>query len=71
MYDSTCYSPCSYGVLLPYLSVTMHFIQYQCDVISFAGYYVIACCTLTASITMHFYWLIQHAITEGCYAVQL
>ena len=32
-------------VLLPYLSVTMHFIQYQCGTISFTGYYVIACCT--------------------------
>ena len=32
-------------ILLTYLSVTMHFIQYQCGTISFTGYYVIACCT--------------------------
>ena len=25
--------------LLPYLSVTMHFIHYQCGTISFTGYY--------------------------------
>ena len=35
-----------------YLLLYMHLIQYQCDVISFAGYYVIACCTLTASIAI-------------------
>ena len=31
--------------LLPYLSVTMHFTQYQRGAISFADYYVVACCT--------------------------
>ena len=32
-------------VLLPYLSVTMHFTQYQHVAISFTDYYVVACCT--------------------------
>ena len=32
-------------VLLPYLSVTMHFTQYQRGTISFTDYYVVACCT--------------------------
>ena len=32
-------------VLLPYLSVTMHFIQYQRGAISFTDYYVVACYT--------------------------
>ena len=34
-----------FSVLLPYLSVTKHFTQYQCDATSFADYYVVACCT--------------------------
>ena len=32
-------------ILLPYLSIIMHFIQYQHGTISFTGYYVIACHT--------------------------
>ena len=32
-------------VLLPYLSITMHFTQYQRGAISFADYYAVACCT--------------------------
>ena len=44
--------------LLPYLSITMHFIQYQGSTFSFAGYYVIPCCTYTAFIIVHFNQLI-------------
>ena len=55
---SRLYSFWPKDVLLLYLSVNMHFNQSQCSVILFAGYYIKACCTLMASITMHFDWLI-------------
>ena len=48
-YSSVLYSFQPKRVLLPYLSVTMHFTgcftQYQRGAISFADYYVVACCT--------------------------
>ena len=40
-------------ILLPHFIVTMHFSQCQCGTILFTGY-VVACCTLMASVTMHF-----------------
>ena len=43
--SSRLYSFQSKRVLLPYLSVTMHFTQYQRGTILFADYYVVACCT--------------------------
>ena len=56
-------------ILLAYLSITMHFNQSQYGATSFAAYSITACCTLMASISLHFAWIIQIAITEGCYAV--
>ena len=53
-------------VLLPYLSITMYFNQSQYSIISFTCYYVVACGTSM----MHYDYLLQHAITEGCYAVR-
>ena len=45
-------------ILLAYLSITMHFNQSQYGATSFAAYSVTACCTLMASISMHFDLLI-------------
>ena len=59
----------AFVTILVHIASCYHMNQYQGDVISFAGYYLLACCTFMASITMNFYWLIQHAITKGCYAI--